>query len=79
VRPRVLRAIALGWVLCLALLIAPLQLETRMVGLGGVILFAAMYVGERTTPRSRGGSRPSHAQRSGQPHLSFLAHEPGRR
>jgi len=51
-RPRVALALAAAAVLYLILAIWPFQLETRLVGLGGAVLFVLLFVAER-----RRGSR----------------------
>ena len=73
-RPRVLRAIVLGWLICLTLAVLPFQGSTRLVGLGGVILFTAMYLGERRRPRPPTGARPTAGQLRGESSLPFLVH-----
>jgi len=46
-RPRVAFALLVGAVLCLILAVFPFQTETRLVGLGGLVVFVLMYVAER--------------------------------
>jgi hypothetical protein len=46
-RPRVEFALLVGAVLCLILAVFPFQTETRLVGLGGLVVFVLMYVAER--------------------------------
>jgi hypothetical protein len=70
-RPRILRAIVIGWLFCLALLVIPFQPETRYVGLAGVVIFTAMYFGERRRPTPRG---PSSGGRGDELRLPFLVH-----
>jgi hypothetical protein len=46
-RPRVEFALLVGALLCLILAVFPFQTETRLVGLGGLVVFVLMYVAER--------------------------------
>jgi len=39
--------------ICLVIALWPLQTETRLVGLAGVVVFAALFAIERRGPRRR--------------------------
>jgi hypothetical protein len=47
VRPRLALALLAAAVFCLIIAVVPFQTETRLVGLGGLVLFLLMYAAER--------------------------------